>query len=115
MDTGTLALNFVLFTPLQRGEPFKFSALSDTFMASYSGRDRTFASKLQFFTTHLGHLIASEIDSDHVEDCLDHLRNRGKLHHRAGQTVGGIGEPIGKPLAAATINRYRSTLQAVLT
>jgi len=74
MDTGNLVLN----TPLQRGEQFKFSALADTFMAGYAGRDATFASKLHFFTQRLGDIVASEIDADHVDDCLQALRERGK-------------------------------------
>jgi len=111
MDTGNLAVN----TPLQRGEQFKFSALADTFMASYAGRDPTFSNKLHFFTQLLGDIIASEIDADHVEDCLNALRKRGKLHYRAGTKPGGTGELTYKPLADATINRYRCTLQSVLT
>jgi integrase len=111
MDTG----KFAVPTPLQRGEQFTFSALADAVMASYAGRDPTFASKLHFFTQHLGDLIASEIDADHVVDCLDALRRRGKLHYRAGTKRGGEGEPTHKPLADATINRYRCTLQSVLT
>jgi len=111
MDTGTLAAN----APLQRGEQFSFSALADTFMAGYAGRDSTFSSRLHFFTQHLGGLIASEIDADHVDDCLDALRKRGKLHYRTGNKPGGTGEITHKPLADATINRYRCTLQSVLT
>jgi len=111
MDTGKFAVN----TPLVRGEQFKFSALADTFMASYAGRDATFSSKLHFFTQHLGSIIASEIDADHVDDCLSALRKRGKLHYRAGTKRGGISESTHKPLADATINRYRCTLQSVLT
>lgn len=111
MDTG----KFVVNTPLQRGEQFKFSALADTFMASYAGRDPTFASKLQFFTEHLGSIVASEIDADQVEDCLSSLRARGKLHYRSGRKSGGTGEATHKPLADATINRYRCALQSVLT
>ena len=111
MDTGKFAVN----TPLQRGEQFKFSALADTFMASYAGRDPSFASRLHFFIEHLGDCIASEIDADQVEDCLNALRNRGKLHYRAGTQRGGVGEITQRPLANATINRYRCTLQTILT
>jgi integrase len=111
MDTGNLAVT----TPLQRGEHFKFSALADTFMAGYAGRDPTFSNKLHFFTQLLGDIVASEIDADHVEDCLNALRKRGKLHYRSGTKPGGTGELTHKPLADATINRYRCTLQSVLT
>ena len=111
MDTGNLVLN----APLQRGEQFKFSALADTFMAGYAGRDATFASKLHFFTQRLGDIVASEIDADHVDDCLQALRERGKLHYRAGTKRGAAAQPTHKPLADGTINRYRCTLQSVLT
>ena len=111
MDTGKFAVN----TPLVRGEQFKFSALAETFMAGYMGRDPTFASKLHFFTQHLSDLVVSEIDADDVDDCLDALRKRGKLHYRSGTKRGGIGNPTHQALADATINRYRCTLQSVLT
>lgn len=101
--------------PLIRGESFNLSALADTFMAGYRGLDPYFSSRLHFFVEILGDKNACDIDADDVQDCLDVLTSRGKLHNRGGTKIGGELSQINKPLAPATINRYRTTLQAVLT
>lgn len=104
-----------LYTPLVRGEQFSLSALADAYMASFSGRDPYQNQRLQFFVEKIGHLTACEIDADHVQDCLDALKERGKLMNKGGTKRGGEIIPTHKPLADSTINRYRCTLQAVLT
>jgi integrase len=108
-------LNLAVHRPLIRGESFTLSALADTYMAGYKALDPYFGSRLQFFVELLGNKIASDIDSDDVQDCLDVLCQRGKLHNRGGTKVGGEMAKVNKPLAPATVNRYRTTLQAVLT
>ncbi len=79
MNTSNTAVS-----PLIRGESFTLSALADTFMACYQGRDPSFGNRLSFIVQQLGHKVASEIDADDVDDFLDALRARGKLFNRGG-------------------------------
>ncbi|MFM2029004.1 MAG: hypothetical protein RL517_195, partial [Pseudomonadota bacterium] len=111
MEISKIAVNHLLI----RGESFTFKALANSFMAGYVGRDKSFHSKLQFFVHQMGDLIASEIDSDHVDDSLKTLIKRGKIHNRGGTKPGGVLSSTHEPLADGTINRYRGTLQSVLT
>ena len=104
-----------VISPLVRGESFTLSALADAYMACYQGRDPSFGHKLSFIVQQLGHKVASEIDADDVDDLLDALRARGKLFNRGGNKKGGQIIATHKPLAAATINRYRCTFQSVLS
>jgi integrase len=108
-------LKLVLNTPLVRGEPFSFRALTDAYMVAYRGRDRDQINRLLFFVERLGDRLASEIDADAIEDCLTALQRRGKLMNRGGQRRGGTIVPTYRPLANATINRYRCSIQAALT
>jgi integrase len=107
--------NLVLNRPLIRGESFTLSALADTYMAGYKALDPYFGNRLHFFVEILGSKNACDIDADDVQDCLDILTNRGKLHNRGGTKPGGEMAKVNKPLAPATVNRYRTTLQALLT
>ena len=102
-------------SPLTRGAPFTLSALADAYMACYQGRDPVFSNRLAFFVQQLGHKVVSEIDADDIDDALDALKARGKLFNRGGNKRGGKVVPTHKPLADATINRYRCTFQSVLT
>lgn len=60
----------------------------------------TVTTRLNWFTQYYGDCIAHELDADDVETMLVRLEDNS---------------PSGKPLSGATINRYRSTLQALLT
>lgn len=94
--------NLVVNRPLIRGESFSLSALADTYMAGYRGLDPYLGSRLQFFVEILGNKNACDIDADDVQDCLDVLTNRGKLHNRGGTKPGGEMTKVNKPLAPAT-------------
>ena len=101
-------------SPLIRGEAFTLSALADSYMACYQGRDPSFGNRLSFIVQQLGHKVASDIDADDVDDFLEALQKRGKLFNRGGNKKGGQIIATHKPLAAATINRYRCSLQSIL-
>lgn len=122
METSTAVPAVV---PLTRGLDFTLSELVDSYMACYLGRDRQIAQRIAYFIdaplpagarwATLGSKPAAEIDSDDVADALDALQRRGVLHNAGGRRLGGNIVATGKPLAAATINRYRTTLQAILS
>ena len=101
--------------PLIRGEQFTLSTLADAFMASYHGRDRQFGTRIAFFISQFHDKPACLIDADDVDNALDALRARGKLLNRGGAMLGGHLILTGKPLAPASINRYRTSLQSILT
>lgn len=100
---------------LTRRHDMTLRELADSYMACYQGRDGSIAQRVRYFVDTLGDKLASEIDSDDAQDALDALVRRGALHNRGGQAKGGDLTSTGRPLAPATINRYRVTLQGMLT
>lgn len=108
--------NIAVTVPLTRGQSFTLRELADVYMVAYRGSGPGQGQRLQFFVGILGDKIASEIDGDDVQDALDALAARGCLLNRGGKTREAVDiVRTMRPLAPATINRYRSTLQAVLT
>ena len=102
--------------PLTRGQRFTLRELADSYMACYQGHDAAHRARLAFFVEQLGDKVASEISGDDVQDALDALANRGRLSNQGGarsDTVRVI--RLGQPLKPATINRYRSVLQGLLS
>ena len=102
--------------PLTRGQNFTLRELADTYMACYQGSDRQQATRLAWFVQHLGDKPAHEIDGDDIQDVLDALARRGRVHNRGGasrETIALVATH--KPLKPASINRYRTTIQAVLS
>jgi len=100
---------------LTRRHDMTLRELANSYMACYQGRDGSIAQRVRYFVDLLGDKLASDIDSDDLQDALDALMRRGVLHNRGGQTKGGELVPTGKPLAPATINRYRATIMGDLT
>lgn len=102
--------------PLTRGQNFTLRELADTYMARYQGSDRQQATRLAWFVQYLGDKPAHEIDGDDIQDVLDALARRGRVHNRGGasrETITLVATH--KPLKPASINRYRTTIQAVLS
>lgn len=100
---------------LTRRQDMTLRQLADSFMACYQGRDGSIAQRVRYFVDLLGDKLASEINSDDIQDALDNRARLGVMHNRGGQTKGGDLVCTGKPLAPATINRYRVTIQGLLT
>uniref|UniRef100_UPI0040478D22 hypothetical protein n=1 Tax=Orrella sp. TaxID=1921583 RepID=UPI0040478D22 len=99
-------------SPLTKDADFTLAQLADVYLACYRGRDVNFGQRLSFFIDRFGAKPARVIDGDDVAealDALDALERRGSLHNHH------IKAGVSKPLAPATINRYRCCLQAVLT
>ena len=101
--------------PLIRGEQFTLGTLLDVFMATYQGRDAQYGTRVTFFSSQFKDKPVCLIDADDVDDALDVLTRRGKLLNRGGTKRGGELVTTSKPLAPATINRYRTNLQSILT
>lgn len=101
--------------PLTRGQTFTLKELADTYMACYLGSDRQQATRLAYFVQHLGTKPAHEIDGDDIQDVLDALQRRGRVHNRGGASRDAKLVETHQPMKPASVNRYRTTIQAVLT
>lgn len=103
--------------PLRDGS-LPFAALCDLYMAQYAGRDRAVSQRLGWWRDQLGHLRIDEIDDDQVHEGLQRLAARPARCY-AGRDADGKpifrGKGRGKPLAAATLNRYLSAVASVFT
>lgn len=105
-----------VIVPLTRGQNFTLRELAETYMACYQGSDRQQATRLYFFVGYLGDKAAHEIDGDDIQDVLDALQRRGRVHNRGGATRDGVElVETHKALKPASVNRYRTTIQAVLS
>ena len=104
-----------VIVPLTRGQIFTLKELADTYMACYQGSDRQQATRLAYFVQHLGDKPAHDIDGDDIQDVLDALQLRGRVHNRGGASRDAQLVETHKPLKPASVNRYRTTIQAVLT
>ncbi len=105
-----------VIVPLTRGQSFTLKELADTYMACFQGSDRQQGTRLRYFVTRLGDKLAHEIDGDDIQDVLDALQRRGRVHNRGGATRDGIQLiETNQALKPASVNRYRTTIQAVLS
>lgn len=101
--------------PLTRGQSFTLRELAESYMACYTGHDANTGPRLKFFVDRLGDRIAHELDPDEIQDCLDELGRRGRMHNIAGRHAQPVLCLTGKPLAVSTRNRYRMALQSCLS
>lgn len=89
-----------------------FSTLAAAVVAAYTGHDKSFAARVQFWVDHFGARDISTIKTDDIEDGIDALIKRGKFKVMPSRT-GTHAIPSGKPLAPASVNRYVGTLGTV--
>lgn len=106
---------FAAPVPLTRGQSFTLKELAESYMACYNGHDANTGPRLKFFVDRLGDRIAQELDPDEIQDCLDELGRRGRMHNIAGRHAQPVLCKTGKPLAVSTRNRYRMALQSCLS
>ncbi|MFT3955656.1 MAG: site-specific integrase [Piscinibacter sp.] len=83
-----------------------FSEVSKAFIHAYEGRDPTLAGRMDWWTSHLGTTEFSAVTSEQVESALDALAQRGAMRNVRGRGL----QPTGRPIAPATLNRYRAAL-----
>lgn len=101
--------------PLTRGQPFTFRELADVYISAQR-KNRHLMTSMPFFVEQLGNKIVADLDGDDVQDALDALIRRGCLINRGGPRSCDVSlERQHRPLAPATINRYRNDLQGILT
>lgn len=111
MENATFAAPVLL----TRGQSFTLKELAESYMACYSGHDANTGPRLKFFVDRLGDRIAQDLDPDEIQDCLDELGRRGRMHNIAGRHAEPVLCKTGKPLAVSTRNRYRMALQSCLS
>lgn len=92
-----------------------FNALAQAIVASFHGREKSFASRAQFWIDHFGDRDIQTLTHDDIEDGIDALVRRGKAKVRPNYTPGGKAEVVytGAPLAPSSVNRYISTLGTI--
>lgn len=115
MRHNTEAVGSTVIVPLTRGQAFTLKELADCYMACYTAGDKQQGTRIAWFVQFLGDKIAHEIDGDDIQDVLDALQRRGRVHNRGGASRDAQLVETHKPLKPASINRYRTTIQAVLT
>lgn len=71
--------------------------------------DQATLSRLGFWVEQLGDMELSAITDEDVDAALVRLAERGRLH--AGRGIQA--EPVGKPLAGSTLNRYIAQLASI--
>jgi integrase len=87
----------------------------DAYMAAYTGRDTTRVQRLGFWCQVLGDVRLQALDSDQVADALADLATTPALRPAGRDAAGATIWRERGPRSAATINRYRAALAAVLT
>jgi integrase len=80
-------------------------------MASYSGRDSSLPTRLDFWVERIGTLPILSIDADIVDREMGFLAQRGAMRSVRGKGIVNAG----RPLAPATLNRYLVALGSVLS
>ena len=110
---GTRAITGAI--PLRTGG-ITIRALIDLYMAEYAGRDVTRPHRLNWWSANVGGVTLQDLSDDHVHVALEALANQPNRYF-AGRDADQrpIYKARGKPLAAATLNRYAAALAAVVT
>jgi len=89
-----------------------FSDMALAIVASYSGRDPSFAARVDYWVSFFSHKDISTITTDDVDDGIDALVRRGKI--KVLTTDQGVTKTLtGQPLSPATVNRYVACLGTV--
>ena len=89
-----------------------FSDMALAVVSSYTGRDRSFAARVDYWVSFFGHRDITLITTDDVEDGVDALVKRGKI--KVLTTPTGVTKTVtGAPLSPSTINRHVACLGTV--
>jgi len=89
-----------------------FADLASAIVASYAGRDPTFAARVDFWVNFFQDKDITTITTEDVEDGIDALVKRGKI--KVLTTAEGVTKTLtGQPLSPATVNRHVACLGTV--
>ena len=89
-----------------------FSDMALAVVASYTGRDRSFAARVDYWVSFFEHKDLTTITTDDVEDGVDTLVKRGKI--KVLTTSTGVTKTLtGVPLSPSTINRHVACLGTI--
>jgi integrase len=89
-----------------------FSDLALAIVVSYTGRDPSFATRVDYWVSFFEHSDITTITNDDVEDGIDALVQRGKI--KVLTTTSGVTKTLtGEPLSPSTVNRYVACLGTV--
>jgi integrase len=101
--------------PLRAGS-ILLSESIDLYMTRYAGRDSSRVQRLAWWSATTGHRRLEELSDDDIFSALQALANQPSRYFAGLDTAGQqVFKARGRPLAAATINRYSAALAAVLT
>jgi len=87
----------------------------DAYMAVYTGRDTARAQRVGFWASALGDVRLRELDADMIGDILDQLAAQPVRKYIGKDADGRRLYRDHHPRTGTTLNRYRTTLGAVLT
>lgn len=94
-----------------------FADLAHAALAAYSGRDPSFHNRVQYWIDFFGDKDITTITTDDIEDGVDALLRRGKLHPQPSRLPDGSRiinlVPTGQPLSGATVNRNVANLGTI--
>jgi integrase len=91
---------------------YSFSDMAQAIVASYTGRDPSFAARVDYWVNLFGHTDITTITTDDVEDGIDALVKRGKI--KVLTTSSGVTKTLtGEPLSSSTVNRHVACLGTV--
>jgi integrase len=89
-----------------------FSDMAQAIVASYSGRDRSFAARVDYWVNFFDHKDITTISTNDIEDGIDALIKRGKI--KVLTSPSGVTKTLtGKPLSPSTVNRHVACLGTV--
>ena len=89
-----------------------FSDMAQAIVASYSGRDPSFAARVDYWVNFFDHKDITTISTNDIEDGVDALIKRGKI--KVLTSPSGVTKTLtGKPLSPSTVNRHVACLGTV--
>lgn len=101
--------------PMRQGDML-VSVLIDLYMQHYAGRDTSRLQRVEWWRRQVGAIALQDLSDDHVHACLEALKQQPSRYF-AGLDADGkrIYKARPKLVAPATVNRYATTLAAIIT
>jgi len=95
-----------------------FSDWVTTHLQTYSGKDKDYPRKLQWWSEYFANIPVTKIDAFMVDDALNQLAKHGRNGKKppaTGKNGKSIKQRGAKGLTGSSLNRYKSALSACLT